>query len=121
MHETEWSGLRGAGGWGHERSGRDRNSPSRRSPAARQRPRHQRLNYRTRIDGVNAARCPSYVPPPAPPMDARRCHEGEGPVKKLEAIIDPVSLHEVRQALEAIGLTDLILSDVRGSDQHGAH
>jgi nitrogen regulatory protein P-II 1 len=42
-------------------------------------------------------------------------------VKKLEAIIDPVSLHEVRQALEAIGLTDLILSDVRGSDQHGAH
>jgi len=42
-------------------------------------------------------------------------------VKKLEAIIDPVSLHEVRQALEAIGLTDLILSDVRGTDQRGAH
>ncbi len=50
-------------------------------------------------------------------------------MKKLEAIIDPVSLHEVRQALEAVvrqaleavGLTDLILSDVRGTDQHGAH
>src|SRR5258708_16043756 len=54
-------------------------------------------------------------------MDARRCHEGEGAMKKLEAIIDPVSLHEVRQALEAVGLTDLILSDVRGTDQHGAH
>jgi nitrogen regulatory protein PII len=37
-------------------------------------------------------------------------------MKKLEAIIDPVSLHEVRQALEAVGLTDLILSDVRGTD-----
>src|SRR5260370_38519923 len=54
-------------------------------------------------------------------MDARRCHEGEGPMKKVEAIIDPVSLREVRQALEAVGLTDLILSDVRGTDQHGAH
>jgi len=42
-------------------------------------------------------------------------------MKKLEAIIDPVSLHDVRQALEAVGLTDLILSDVRGTDQHGAH
>ncbi len=29
-------------------------------------------------------------------------------MKKLEAIIDPVSLHDVRQALEAVGLTDLI-------------
>jgi len=42
-------------------------------------------------------------------------------MKKLEAIIDPVSLHEVRQALEAVGVTDLIVSDVRGTDQHGAH
>lgn len=42
-------------------------------------------------------------------------------MKKLEAIIDPVSLHEVRPALEAIGLTDLILSDVRGTDQREAH
>ena len=40
---------------------------------------------------------------------------------KLEAIIDPIVLHEVRQALEAVGLTDLILSDVRGTDPHGAH
>jgi len=40
---------------------------------------------------------------------------------KLEAVIDPVSLPEVRQALEAVGLTDLILSDVRGTDQLGAH
>lgn len=42
-------------------------------------------------------------------------------MKKLEAIIDPVTIHEVREALEAVGLTDLILSDVRGTDQHGAH
>ena len=42
-------------------------------------------------------------------------------MKKLEAIIDPIALGEVRQALEEIGLTDLILSDVRGTDQHGTY
>lgn len=42
-------------------------------------------------------------------------------MKKLEAIIDPVALYEVRQALEAVGLTDLILTDVRGTDPYGAH
>jgi nitrogen regulatory protein P-II 1 len=42
-------------------------------------------------------------------------------MKKIEAIIDPIALGEVRQALEEIGLTDLILSDVRGTDQHGTY
>jgi nitrogen regulatory protein P-II 1 len=42
-------------------------------------------------------------------------------MKKIEAIIDPIALGEVRQALEEIGLTDLILSDVRSTDQHGTY
>jgi nitrogen regulatory protein P-II 1 len=42
-------------------------------------------------------------------------------MKKLEAIIDPIALGDVRQALEEIGLTDLIVSDVRGTDQHGTY
>jgi nitrogen regulatory protein P-II 1 len=41
--------------------------------------------------------------------------------KKIEAIIDPVTLHAVKQALAKVGATDLTVSDVRGIDWHGPH
>lgn len=42
-------------------------------------------------------------------------------MKKIEATIDPVTLHTIKRALAMIGVTDLIVSDVRGIDGRGPH
>jgi nitrogen regulatory protein P-II 1 len=47
--------------------------------------------------------------------------EEEPPMKKIEAIIDPEILTEVRQALTRAHMWDVIVSDVRCTDPHGPH
>jgi nitrogen regulatory protein P-II 1 len=42
-------------------------------------------------------------------------------MKKIEAIIEPHRLSELRHALEQAGCTDLVVTDVRGTDLHGGH
>ena len=42
-------------------------------------------------------------------------------MKKVEAIIQPFKLMDVKEALEEIGVTILTVSEVRESDGHGRH
>ena len=42
-------------------------------------------------------------------------------MKKIEAVIDPGALDEVRQALTRARVWDLVVSDVRCADPHGPH
>jgi len=42
-------------------------------------------------------------------------------MKKLEAIIHPVKLMDVKEALAEIGVTVLTVSEVRGVDRRGRH
>ena len=42
-------------------------------------------------------------------------------MKKLEAIIQPFKLMEVKEALAQIGVTILTVSEVRETDPHGRH
>ena len=42
-------------------------------------------------------------------------------MKKIEAIIEPVQFHEVKEALSEVGVTDLATSEVRGVDPLGGH
>ena len=42
-------------------------------------------------------------------------------MKKIEAIIEPHRLSDLRRALEQAGCTDLVVTDVRGTDLHGGH
>jgi len=42
-------------------------------------------------------------------------------MKKIEAIIEPVQFGDVKEALSAVGVTDLATSEVRGVDPLGRH
>jgi nitrogen regulatory protein P-II 1 len=42
-------------------------------------------------------------------------------MKKIEAIIQPHKVMDVKEALAAIGVTTLTMSEVREADCHGAH
>jgi len=42
-------------------------------------------------------------------------------MKKIEAIVQPFKLLEVKEALAEIGVTTLTVSDVQESDRHGRH
>ena len=42
-------------------------------------------------------------------------------MKKLEAIVQPVKLLEIKEALAEIGVTALTMSEVREADCHGRH
>ena len=42
-------------------------------------------------------------------------------MKKIEAIIEPIQFHDVKEALSAVGVTDLASSEVRGVDPLGRH
>jgi len=42
-------------------------------------------------------------------------------MKKIEAVIEPVQFDDVREALSAVGVTDLATSEVRGVDPLGRH
>ncbi|HWO91157.1 MAG TPA: P-II family nitrogen regulator, partial [Methylomirabilota bacterium] len=42
-------------------------------------------------------------------------------MRKIEATIDPWNFQDVREALVRVGVTDIVLSDVRCTDVHGPH
>lgn len=42
-------------------------------------------------------------------------------MKKVEAIVQPFKLPEVKEALAAIGVTILTISEVQESERHGRH
>ena len=42
-------------------------------------------------------------------------------MRKIEATIDPWIFQDVREALARVGVTDIVLSDVRCTDVHGPH
>jgi nitrogen regulatory protein P-II 1 len=42
-------------------------------------------------------------------------------MRKIEATIDPWIFQDVREALVRVGVTDIVLSDVRCTDVHGPH
>ena len=42
-------------------------------------------------------------------------------MKKIEAIVEPVQFPNVKEALSAVGVTDLAISEVRGADPLGRH
>jgi len=42
-------------------------------------------------------------------------------MKKIEAIIEPIQFHDVKEALSAVGVTDLATSEMRGVDPLGRH
>jgi nitrogen regulatory protein PII len=46
---------------------------------------------------------------------------GEHPVKKIEAIVKPFKLDEVREALSEIGVTGLTVTEVKGFGRQKGH
>jgi nitrogen regulatory protein P-II 1 len=42
-------------------------------------------------------------------------------MRKIEATIDPWIVQDVREALARVGVTDIVLCDVRCTDVHGSH
>jgi len=42
-------------------------------------------------------------------------------MRKIEATIDPWIFQDAREALARVGVTDIVLSDVRCTDVHGPH
>ncbi len=42
-------------------------------------------------------------------------------MRKIEITIDPWIFQDVREALARVGVTDIVLSDVRCTDVHGPH
>src|SRR5262249_60504650 len=46
---------------------------------------------------------------------------GDHTMKKIEAVIQPYKLIEVKEALAEIGVTALTMSEVREADCHGGH
>ncbi len=42
-------------------------------------------------------------------------------MRKIEATIDPWNFQDVREALVRVGVTDIVLSDVRCTDVHGPY
>jgi len=42
-------------------------------------------------------------------------------MKKIEAIVEPFRLHEVKEALGKLGITGMTITEVRGSASHYGH
>jgi nitrogen regulatory protein P-II 1 len=56
-------------------------------------------------------------------LDPRRCHRanGEMRMKKIEAVVKPFKLDEVREALSEIGVTGLTVTEVKGFGRQKGH
>ena len=59
-----------------------------------------------------------YAPPPA---NARAAVISEAPMKKIEAIIKPFKLDEVKDALTAIGVEGMTIAEVKGFGRQKGH
>lgn len=64
---------------------------------------------------------PTIVPDGGFPSAERETHKNEKRMKKIEAVIRPLRLEAVKNALADAGATGLTVSDVRGSGRQGGH
>ena len=56
------------------------------------------------------------------PVSEKLCpKDGERPVKKIEAIIQPHKLHDVMDALTGVGVEGMTVSEVRGHGRQKGH
>jgi nitrogen regulatory protein P-II 1 len=57
----------------------------------------------------------------APPAPDRRAAEETGPMKKIEAIVKPFKLDEVKEALQGIGIQGMTVTEVKGFGRQKGH
>jgi nitrogen regulatory protein P-II 1 len=55
------------------------------------------------------------------PLDRRRLRTGGTGMKKIEAIVKPFKLDEVREALSEVGVTGLTVTEVKGFGRQKGH
>jgi nitrogen regulatory protein P-II 1 len=57
----------------------------------------------------------------APPAPDRRAAEETGPMKKIEAIVKPFKLDEVKEAMQGIGIQGMTVTEVKGFGRQKGH